>query len=138
MRLPGLLFLVVVEDGFHCHNSLEITLSSWACLFTSCKPFNNIIFHSSYPLWLLISRFLLMTCFRHSPSSASTSPSSFPCFSVSASTPSLPSYVLIQQSLCNILPSIVLCLSHSTTLRSCYRCFNGPCLTALFGRLQYL
>ena len=31
---------------------------------------------------------------------------------------------------CNVLPSTVLCLSHSTTLRSCYYYLSGPLLTA--------
>ena len=38
---------------------------------------------------------------------------------------------------CNTLPSPVPCLSHSTTLRSCYYYINRPCLTATFDRLQH-
>ena len=39
--------------------------------------------------------------------------------------------------LCNTLSSIVLCLSHSTTLRSCYCYLNGPCLITISSRPQY-
>ena len=38
---------------------------------------------------------------------------------------------------CNVLPCTVQCLSHSTTLGSCYCYLDEPCLTATFGRLQY-
>ena len=34
---------------------------------------------------------------------------------------------------CNILPVTILCLSDSTTSRSCYRYLIEPCLTATFG-----
>ena len=38
-----------------------------------------------------------------------------------------------ERPFCNTLPSKVLCLSHSATFRSCYYCFNGPCMTEFFG-----
>ena len=38
--------------------------------------------------------------------------------------------------LCNALPSTVLHLSRSTTLRSCYCYLSGPCLTATSSCLQ--
>ena len=38
---------------------------------------------------------------------------------------------------CNVLPCKVLCLSHSTTLGSCYCYLDGPCLTLTYGRRQY-
>ena len=37
---------------------------------------------------------------------------------------------------CNTLPSIVPCLSHNTTVRSCYCYLSRPCLTVIFGRLR--
>ena len=38
---------------------------------------------------------------------------------------------------CNVLPRMVLCLSHSTTLGSCYYYLDRPCLTTTSDRLQY-
>ena len=37
----------------------------------------------------------------------------------------------------NVLPYIVLYLSHSTTFGSCYYYLDGPCLTATSGHHQY-
>ena len=46
----------------------------------------------------------------------------------SISTPMHPS--------CNTLPITILCLSHRTTLRSCYCYLRRPCLTAISSHLQ--
>ena len=37
---------------------------------------------------------------------------------------------IVWDTLCNTLPSTVLYLSHSTTLKSCYYYLSGPLLTA--------
>ena len=70
----------------------------------------------------------ILTCFQGHPTISATGPSS-------SGTP--PVRVLLQNSICNTLLSTVLCLRHSTTLRSCYCYLNRPCLITTSSRPQY-